>query len=364
MRRYPSALVLLFAILIASGSLTAAQESTCPQGQTCPRVAQAGTETETVGLSAEEIAEYEASAPALEGNFVDDELLHDRTYRQVNGAVDVYARPGGEVVMNVPAGFNFVTVLEDRDGWTLTSFGGWIRSEHLTDSNHVISRFTGIFLPEEPLEYPVAWTLINLYPSSEPGGSPRESNGLLYRYSLVHIYSVVEIDGWEWYQIGADEWVYQTHVSKVQPIERPETVTTEKWVAIDLYEQNLVVYEGDRAIFATLVSTGLPRWPTYEGTFNIYFRKTREHMTWGTPGDDYYFLEEVPWTMFFDEGRALHGAYWHDGLGYRRSHGCVNMSITDAHWLYMWVAEEMGSRVSADVEEGPNVYVYSSGEYQ
>ena len=116
---------------------------------------------------------------------------------------------------------------------------------------------------------------------------------------------------------------------------------------------------------ATLVATGLPRWPTEEGTFNIYYRRTREPMSWGTPGDDFYALEEVPWTMYFDEGRALHGAYWHDGFGFRRSHGCVNMTITDAHWLYRWVAEEYETLNSPRAEDGgPAVYVYSSGVYR
>jgi len=134
-------------------------------------------------------------------------------------------------------------------------------------------------------------------------------------------------------------------------------------VSIDLYEQVVIAYEGASPVFATLVSTGLPRWPTREGLWQIYFRNPRDYMSWGTVGDDFYALEEVPWTMFFDQGRALHGAYWHDGFGYRRSHGCVNMSITDAHWMYTWVAEDMGSFRSADREEGPEVYVYSSGEY-
>ena len=118
-------------------------------------------------------------------------------------------------------------------------------------------------------------------------------------------------------------------------------------------------------MFATLIATGQDRWPTVEGVHHIYYRKTRKHMSGGVVGDDYYFLEEVPWTMFFDEGRALHGAYWHDAFGYRRSHGCVNLSITDAHWLYLWVAETFdGKLTSADVEEGPAVYVYTSDEYE
>ena len=51
---------------------------------------------------------------------------------------------------------------------------------------------------------------------------------------------------------------------------------------------------------------------------------------------DYYYLEDVPWAMYFDEARAFHGAYWHNGYGYERSHGCVNMSPGDAQWLFNW----------------------------
>ena len=308
--------------------------------------------------------EIEFTEPDVTALSVDSDLLHDRWYRRVNQRVEVFDAPDGNVVRVIEAGFNFVTILSDEDGWSRINTNEYVRSEHLADVNWGISQFTGVFLPEDGLEYTMAWTLVNLYPSSEAGGNPRESNGLLYRYSRVSIYNTVTLDDGDWYQIGEDKWVHQYHVAKVQPLEDiPEDVDTEIWVGIDLYEQVVIAYEGDTPIFATLVSTGLDRWPTYEGTFHIYYRNPREYMSWGTVGDDFYALEEVPWTMFFDEGRALHGQYWHDGLGYRRSHGCVNMSITDAKWMYDWVADYMGKNRSADVEEGPAVYVYSTGEY-
>lgn len=295
---------------------------------------------------------------------VDQSLLHDRRYVQISGALSVYDAPGGNVVRTIDAGFNFLTILQTReDGWVQINANEWARAESLSASNGVISNFTGIFLPEEPLQYTVAWMLVNAYPSSVPGGDPLESNGMYWRYTLVNIFDTVEVDGFRWYQIGVDRWVHQFNVAKILPIERPDTVTTHRWVGVDLYEQVMIAYEGERPIFASLVSTGLDRWPTFEGTFNIYFRRTRTDMSWGTPGDDFYILEEVPWTMFFDDGRALHGAYWHDGLGYRRSHGCVNISITDAHWLYNWVAQEFDSMNSPDIEVGPNVHVYASDTY-
>lgn len=51
---------------------------------------------------------------------------------------------------------------------------------------------------------------------------------------------------------------------------------------------------------------------------------------------DFYYLDNVPWTMYFDQARALHGAYWRTRFGYPQSHGCVNLSLGDAHWLFNW----------------------------
>jgi hypothetical protein len=45
---------------------------------------------------------------------------------------------------------------------------------------------------------------------------------------------------------------------------------------------------------------------------------------------------DVPWTMFFEGSYALHGAFWHEGFGRVRSHGCINLGPTDARWLFYW----------------------------
>jgi hypothetical protein len=343
-------LILLFLIFASFSALMEAQE--CSDCVTTP----------AYGLSAEQIEAIAIHQPKQ--LTVDTKLLNDRWYKRVNTSVNIHNAPNGDVVRHLDEGFNFVTVLEERDGWTLINKDEWVQTEFLSDVNWGISKFTGIFLPEETQPYTYAWALVNMYPSSAPGESPRESLGMIYRYTLLTIFAEHVVDGISWFQISDGKWVHQHRVARVIPTERPESVTTNRWISIDLYEQVLVVHEGEKALFATLVATGLPRWPTYEGTFNIYYRNPREFMSWGVVGDDFYALEEVPWTMFFDGGRALHGAYWHDGFGYRRSHGCVNLSITDAKWLYDWVAEDMGSKRSVNIEKGPNVYVYSSGVYQ
>jgi hypothetical protein len=351
-----AALMLCVLIFIAV-PLSLAEECTTEKG--CVTSAPAG-------LTAEQIAAINhAAVTQLEPN---TSLMYDRRYMRITGGTNVYDAPNGNVLRWMDPGFVFVTAYPDENGWTRINRAEWVPTENMV-SARTVSSFTGIFLPDPmPAEYSYAWALVDIYASTVPGvEAPEDADEslLIPRYSLLNIYAVVEVDGYRWYQIGADKWLHQHKVGKVTPLsERPTGVDTDLWFSIDLFEQTIVVYENGRPIFATLVATGLPRWPTYEGTFHIYYRNEREQMTWGVVGDDYYLLEEVPWTMFFDEGRALHGAYWHDGFGYRRSHGCVNLSISDAKWMYDKVAAFLGEDAPAAVDNGPAVHVYSSDTYR
>ncbi len=314
---------------------------------------------ETVGVTPEEIKAYpEPNVTRLYGNTT---LINDRIYRRVNDAIEIYDAPNGDYKSTLGQGFNFVTVLQFMDGWAEISQDAWVRADQLNE-DVAQSTYAGVLLPEESLPYTAAWVLVNLYPSRTPGGDPSEANELLLRYTLVNIYTSVELDGWRWYQVGDDQWVHQTKVAKILPLERNEEINTEKWVSVDLYEQVAIAYEGETPVYATLISSGLADWPTNEGLFHIYVRYPRAIMSGGFDQPDFYYLEEVPWTMYFDEDIALHGAYWHDGFGYRRSHGCVNMSITDAHWLYEFTASEFDFEVANDT--GAAVLVYSSDDYK
>lgn len=314
---------------------------------------------ETWGIAENEIAAD--PRPDVVSLAIDNGLLFDRAYRRVTEAAPLYDAPGGNAVAQLDAGFNFVTVMGEQDGWSQIAPDRWISSAVLS-TNVPVSSFSGALLPEEPLPYPMAWMIVNTFPSDFPGGEPSEANELIMKYTPIYLYSTVEVDGWEWYQVRADEWIKQTQIAKVVPTERPADVDTDRWISIDLFEQVLIAYEGETPVFATMIASGLPEWQTNEGLFHIYVRFQRTVMSGAEGKPDFYYLEEVPWTMYFDKDIAIHGAYWHDSFGYRRSHGCVNASITDAHWLFNWVAEEFDFEQPGDM--GPSVYVYHSGEYQ
>jgi lipoprotein-anchoring transpeptidase ErfK/SrfK len=316
---------------------------------------------ESVGVSAEVIAAY--PEPDVSPLVVDENLLYDRVYRRVESSLALYDAPGGNLVNDMGVGYNYVTLsgAMTQGDWMQIADDRWISSAGVSE-NVTISRYAGVRLPEEGLPYPMAWTLRHLHPAETPGGEDSENNPFMYRYTRVSLYTSVEIDGQLWYQVGENQWIHQFNVAKITPIERPETVNTAKWVSIDLYEQVLIAYEGETPVFSTLVASGLPEWSTNEGTFNVYMRRERTTMSGAYGQPDFYYLEEVPWTMFFDGDIALHGTFWHDGFGYRQSHGCVNLSITDAQWLFQWSSDVR----DFTVEDSPDlsVHVYSSGEYQ
>ena len=54
-----------------------------------------------------------------------------------------------------------------------------------------------------------------------------------------------------------------------------------------------------------------------------------------------YAVEAVPNVMFFEGGYGIHGTYWHDEFGVPKSHGCVNVSLPDARWLFQFVGPHL-----------------------
>lgn len=104
-----------------------------------------------------------------------------------------------------------------------------------------------------------------------------------------------------------------------------------KLIVVDLSEQRIYAYEGGQIVGQFLVSTGRPGTPTVRGDFAVYLKYNSQRMR--GPG---YDLPNVPWVMYFYRGYAIHGTYWHNNFGQTMSHGCVNMRIADAEWLYMW----------------------------
>ena len=53
-------------------------------------------------------------------------------------------------------------------------------------------------------------------------------------------------------------------------------------------------------------------------------------------------LAGVPWVQYITKsGISLHGTFWHNDFGRPRSHGCINLSVQNAKWLYRWTTPQV-----------------------
>ncbi|MEJ7597090.1 MAG: L,D-transpeptidase [Kofleriaceae bacterium] len=163
------------------------------------------------------------------------------------------------------------------------------------------------------------------------------------------------------YRIGAQEWIAAADVRVFQPTRPPKLLApNERWIDVDLDSQIMVAFEGELAVYATMVSTGGKETPTETGEYRMWLKESEADMK-GLNGEDPYSVATVPWTQFFspEKGLALHTAYWHDQFGTRRSHGCVNLAPRDARWLYFWSDPQVppGWTMAAGVVEAPGSIV-------
>ena len=120
-----------------------------------------------------------------------------------------------------------------------------------------------------------------------------------------------------------------------------------KWIHVSVGRGTLIAYKGLTPVYATLISPGKGGLPvkgkssleaatTPLGTYNITFKDRAATMSPETGENRSFWIQDVPWTMYFDAPFAIHAAFWHERFGEPTSAGCVNASPIDAQWLFEW----------------------------
>ncbi len=109
----------------------------------------------------------------------------------------------------------------------------------------------------------------------------------------------------------------------------------EKWVDVNLSDHTMTAYVGaDTVLGPVAMVDGSSDFPTVTGTYRVYLKYEKMDMRGTNADGSKYLTEDVPWVSFFSGGIALHGAYWRDSFGYSGSHGCVNLPVDIAKWVY------------------------------
>ena len=256
--------------------------------------------------------------------------------------VPVYDAPNGNFIETIITGYTYVAPRQFRDGWAEIRAGRWVETRYTRTGSP--STFAGVTIGN--LDMPFAWILWRHYGRISPAGETDYENGYVTRYQVVNIYATVNVRGWNWHLIGPNLWTNQQNLSIVNP-GTPASFGG-NWAAVNLYEQNLVAYSGATPVMASLVSSGLKngKWDTPEGTYQVGVRVEAGIMSGAEGAADYYSLDKVPYAQYFNGLISLHGTYWHDSFGYPHSHGCVNLTVSDANWLFSFLGE------------GSTIYVY------
>lgn len=104
-----------------------------------------------------------------------------------------------------------------------------------------------------------------------------------------------------------------------------------KRIEVNLGTQTLTAWYGDSVALYTTISSGTDGAPTVTGRYHIASKYATQRMV--GPG---YDIPDVPWVMYFWDGYAFHGAYWHNNFGVPMSHGCVHLRPSEAEYLYNW----------------------------
>jgi hypothetical protein len=228
----------------------------------------------------------------------------------------------------------------DRGVYFLLPSGEWMPGDGTRHTPPAV--FRGLEFVQPP-QSPFGWAVFEQDVRAEPSYRADVAIvGALSRHELVHVHGSTVVQGEEWLLIGPGRWVPTRWVSVVYPKTTPPNgVTNGRWIDIDLAEQVLTVYENNQMVFAAMAATGFEPFWTRPGLFQVYRMLEAGPMSGSFEIDrsDYYYLDQVPYTLYYDKARAIHGVYWRASLGFEQSKGCVNLSIGDAAWVYFWAIE-------------------------
>ncbi len=230
-----------------------------------------------------------------------------------------------------------------------TASGRWVSMRDLSWARP--SERTGIFYDPGAAPEGVGFLRANTraWPTAESalrGNAPPRSTTALAHRDGVQIREEATLRGRRLVRVDAG-WIPAAALLRpTAPPFPPDLGPTERWVDVDRAAQILVAYQGRTPVFAALVSTGRAGAQTAAGEHRVWVKLATTDMSNVNDmalesATALYTVARVPWVMFFHQDQALHAAFWHDGFGRARSHGCVNLAPRDARWLYEWAPPQL-----------------------
>lgn len=207
-----------------------------------------------------------------------------------------------------------------------------------------VSSFHGLQL-DDTVTLPVAFVRsgsANLYTGDPKKTGLSIARRLAYREAVPITGREVIVSGIHYLETKTGDWLRDERLVRIDKFKNKPGWANGKrsWIHVSILQQSLVMYVGEKPVYATLVSTGqdglgdpLETKSTVRGQFLIHTKHVSVTMDSEAEGDE-FDLRDVPYVQYFQEGYALHTAFWHDSFGQPYSHGCINLSPLDARALF------------------------------
>jgi lipoprotein-anchoring transpeptidase ErfK/SrfK len=140
------------------------------------------------------------------------------------------------------------------------------------------------------------------------------------------------------FTVPTESIAYATESTNLTPLNYPQ------YIEVNLTTQHLFVWQDGQVIYDSPITSGATGagFPTVTGLFHIYYKATNTHLIGYQYGPAYDYDVFVQYWMPFYQGYGLHDASWRNGnfggqdYYYGGSHGCVNLPLATAAFLYGW----------------------------
>jgi len=207
-----------------------------------------------------------------------------------------------------------------------------------------ISRFHGIQLDDQ-VTLPVAFVRsqnANLYSGNPKTVGLSIARRLDYREAVPLSGREAIVSGIHYLETKTHDWIRDERLVRIDRFKNKPgwAKPGRSWIHVSILQQSLVMYQGEKPVYATLVSTGVDglgdpaeTHSTVRGQFLIHTKHVSVTMDSDAEGEQ-FDLRDVPYVQYFQDGFALHAAFWHDSFGQPYSHGCVNLAPLDARALF------------------------------
>ena len=141
------------------------------------------------------------------------------------------------------------------------------------------------------------------------------------------------------YDVGEEEYDTRTIADGAEGMVY-QAAPGEKWIDVNLSNDTVTAYEGTTIMQGPIAMVpGAPETPTVTGIYHVYLKNASQTMRGKNADGTDYVTPGVPWITYFTGSYALHGAPWRSSFGWSGpggSHGCVNMPVDGAKWIYDW----------------------------